>query len=503
MLCLLYMRLKSGLARCRGCKKSWAVNSSRLTEHIENCPPALQILQRSKQMTLLNMSKGVKNESLDTALDRALARAVFAGNRPFSMWSEPFMRDVLQLCKKGYTPPDRHRIGGALLTEFYTESYSKTMDSLSRIQHLNITVDETSNINHERVMVLTITTAQKSWFYCLKNMHNTRLNANNISKWILEQIEAILSTISDGELDWECINSLSTDTCSVMRSVWRILQRKPQINHAFMIPCDSHGLQLIFKDLLDMKASQTTTVKHIFKEASDIVSFFRQSPLKYGDLQAIEIIKNGKKKALIASVITRWGTQYDLICSVNELKDSLIQWAASITEEEDKAKMVEVIGIIQDITFWNILNDLCKVFKPLHIAQKNSEASNATIMEVIPRWLRLENDITTAALYTQLHEDIKSYFKEGGFAARSNLQLLPIHWVAYWLNPTTILQPIESSRKEQIRAILEPQKAWSDFLHFRQQDGPFYKAPCWQEKNDYTAFWLEAVSGNNITFYNY
>ncbi|QGA14809.1 hypothetical protein EYB26_002465 [Talaromyces marneffei] len=483
---------KSGLARCRGCQRTWAKNHTRFHQHIESCPAALQLLQRTRQKTLMELPNGIKVDTLETRIDCALARATFTGNRPFSMWSQPFMREALQLLRKGYIPPDRHRIGGSLLTELYTESYTKTIGIWRQIQHLNITVDETSNINHQRVMVITITTPQRSWLYCLKDMENERLNAKNITEWLLHQLEALLATLFDGDIDWKCINSLSTDTCSTMRLVWEILQRKSPLQHAFMIPCDSHGLQLIFKDLLDMKVSQAMTVKHIFKEANDIVTFFHRSPLRYADLQAIEKARNGRKKALIASVITRWGSQYNLINSVNELKESLIQWAQSVSEDSDKSKLVEIIGIIQDITFWNILNDLCRVFKPLHIAQKDSEALNATIFNVIPRWLKLENEMRTAALYTQLHEDIKAYFNEGGFTARANLQILSIHWVAYWLDPKRIRQPLESSTKEKIRAILEPQEVWHDFLHFRQQDGAFYKARCWEE-SEITIFWLEAA----------
>lgn len=71
-----------------------------------------------------------------------------------------------------------------------------------------------------------------------------------------------------------------------------------------------------------------------------------------------------RKNALIASVITHWRTQYNLINSVNELKESLIQWAQSVSEDSDKSKLVEIIGIIQDITFRKILNELCRGFKP-------------------------------------------------------------------------------------------------------------------------------------------
>lgn len=90
-----------------------------------------------------------------------------------------------------------------------------------------------------------------------------------------------------------------------MKSVWEKLEQTPELRHYFMIPCDSHGLQLIIKDIVDPQNSKVPRVGSMFKQALGIVVFFYHSPLEYARMQAKQIEKWGKRKALIASVITR------------------------------------------------------------------------------------------------------------------------------------------------------------------------------------------------------
>ena len=86
-----------------------------------------------------------------------------------------------------------------------------------------------------------------------------------------------------------------------------------------MIPCDSHGLQLIMKNMVDPKSSKVPRVKEVFKPALEVVVFFHHSPLEYARMQAKQIEKWGHRNALIASVITRWGTQYNTLLSLHDL----------------------------------------------------------------------------------------------------------------------------------------------------------------------------------------
>ena len=40
-----------------------------------------------------------------------------------------------------------------------------------------------------------------------------------------------------------------------MRAVWKILKSKPELSHVFYLPCDSHGIQLLIEDLLQVRAA--------------------------------------------------------------------------------------------------------------------------------------------------------------------------------------------------------------------------------------------------------
>lgn len=275
------------------------------------------------------------------SIDHLLAQVCFTGARPFSLFEQQEIRDLIYALNPLYQIPSRHRIADDLLKESYNGLHREVLKELRRSQFLNITVDETTNIRSQRVIVMTVTTPTRSWFLYLNDMKDQTLDAPTISDWILTRLHALLSEL-DKDVDWKRINSISTDTCGVMKAVWGILSEKPELKHAFMVPCDSHGLQLIMKDILDPNSSKIPKVKAVFKSALKIVVFFHQSPLEYARMQAKQNEKWGHRKALIASVITRWGTQYSMLTSLFESQDAICEWAL-ITPTSSAIKAREVV----------------------------------------------------------------------------------------------------------------------------------------------------------------
>jgi hypothetical protein len=133
------------------------------------------------------------------------------------------MRDLIHALSPTYQILSRHRIADDLLDEAYNGLREEVLKVLRRTEFLNITVDETSNIRSQRVIVMTITTPAKSWFIYLNDMEDRTLDAAAISSWILNSLRCLLLQL-DKTVDWKGINSISTDTCSVMKSVWEKLQ---------------------------------------------------------------------------------------------------------------------------------------------------------------------------------------------------------------------------------------------------------------------------------------
>src|SRR5579859_7209587 len=170
-----------------------------------------------------------------------------------------------------------------------------------------------------------------------------------------------LLVLSNGDLSR--INSLTTDTCTLMFAMWLELQRFPDLKYCLFIPCDSHGIQLLIKDLLLLPA-----FKDILKKAQIIVTAFRHSLLQYARLREYQRYYNKQPQSLILSIITRWGTQFRLVQSVINNKDALKRYAHEYEKLPPKKRIKqEVIYIIkdQDNMFWFALESMRELLQPL------------------------------------------------------------------------------------------------------------------------------------------
>jgi hypothetical protein len=46
------------------------------------------------------------------------------------------------------------------------------------------------------------------------------------------------------------VNCLATDTCSTIKAMWTEMVKYADMEHVFFVPCDSHGLQLLLRDII-------------------------------------------------------------------------------------------------------------------------------------------------------------------------------------------------------------------------------------------------------------
>lgn len=105
-----------------------------------------------------------------------------------------------------------------------------------------------------------------------ENIGDKTLDAQFFVNWFFRKSKKYCSDLSR-------MNSLSTDTCSTMRSTWTGLAKNPSLSHSFFVLCDSYGLQLLIKDILQSKLfSETIT------NAQTIVSAFRRAKKQYSIL---------------------------------------------------------------------------------------------------------------------------------------------------------------------------------------------------------------------------
>lgn len=221
-----------------------------------------------------------------------LAAAIYEGGLPFRTFevsNKPAMRDLFQSLNPSYLPPSRIDLGSHLLDEVYDQRYQEVVRRVTSASYLNFTTDEAESTNGDRIFNLSLNLLREGSFH-LRSLSSgaTPHTAENIAKVLIEQ----LNLWTNGDLSR--VNSITTDTCSTMRSMHEMLRRIPGLQHVFFTLCDSHGLQLLIKDIL-----QLPWFKELMKKISKLVSAFRKSPLQLAILREHQKKEYGRHRALI------------------------------------------------------------------------------------------------------------------------------------------------------------------------------------------------------------
>jgi uncharacterized protein DUF659 len=309
--------------------------------------------------------------------DAALAKWIYTSGRPFALVNDPGFRAFLELFDPTYNPPSHRVLGGRLLDEAYVELQAQVNQRLQTTRYLNITCDESTDIRNHRIFNISFSTKDESFHYCGIEMQDDRLTGDKIAKTIIEKVREFLAAEGDGVINWKRLNSLATDTNATMFKVHDILSQRPETAHMFFIPCDSHGLQLLIKDIL-----HKPMILETFTAATAIVSYFDKAALQLSRVRKIQEEIYGKTQAFLAAVMTRWGSQYKMLCSVARSQQALERWALEVEVEDGKSTMTPIRQNILDSTFWAKLKDLADVLRPIHDAQLMSESQRSDLKKV-------------------------------------------------------------------------------------------------------------------------
>ena len=184
-------------------------------------------------------------------------------------------------------------IVGEHLDTLHHNIKEKSDEIIASQSWLNVVTDESGNINKARTCNISIHIPYGSLFYLSEEIGAIRMNATGAANWL----KFHLQLLSNGDLNR--INSISTDTCSTMLKMRDVLRESPEFKHCFFIPCDSHGLQLLCKDILAIPRFHNT-----HEAAQAIVKAFKNAPLQYARLREYQRQIYNKNHALILSVIT-------------------------------------------------------------------------------------------------------------------------------------------------------------------------------------------------------
>jgi hypothetical protein len=171
-------------------------------------------------------------------------------------------------------------IAGPLLDEVYSEVKGRTDQYISALPLLNIITDESSNVNNARISNVSVHSDPDVLHYISEDIRAMQMTATGSAQWLRTHLLNVANN------DPTRLNSLTTDTCSTMFCMWGEIEKFPDFRHIFFIPCDSHGVQLLLKDLLKIttaigKDSSTSSVScHRIQKSSLAICTSSRDPTR-------------------------------------------------------------------------------------------------------------------------------------------------------------------------------------------------------------------------------
>lgn len=223
-------------------------NITRQKDHLNACKKYIAAAAEQSEPAPKRQKTLDFGASSKKIVDKKLAMALFAGARPFTLFQDPNFLDIIEAISPTYHPPSPSTIADSLLPQCYKSLWDDLMKEFTKLKHINLSVDETTNISGRRILNLSLLTPDRSYYIITEDMGAETLNAAIIISWFLKKVTELFGPPHN----WSRINSFTSDTCNLMRSVWSGVRFTPGMEHIFTIPCDSHSLQLGIKDLLNL-----------------------------------------------------------------------------------------------------------------------------------------------------------------------------------------------------------------------------------------------------------
>ncbi|RKK20269.1 hypothetical protein BFJ65_g6967 [Fusarium oxysporum f. sp. cepae] len=424
-------------------------------------------------------------------LDRAAALAIFKSGKPYTTFEDSGMVEFIQQLNPAYKPPSGDRIA-TILPEVYQDYRVQVKEILDDADHLNVIFDASDDISSNRIVNISISIPNSVTFYWKTvNTRNEEHTALNTIRLIQPLLEEVFTKEGEDFQDFSRMNAICTDTCSTMRKLHAEMKNMPEFRHCFFLLCDSHGLQLLVKDIVESERWAS-----VLKKVTRIITFFKKAKLQLARLRAYQLECYGKQKAFITPAITRWGTQLGAVMSSLANKDALRAYARDAMvlnslkakaikgeeeEEEDQQVLRAILSSINNFEFWHEVEMLAKILRPIENAQRCSERDHSCVGEVIPRWLTIQS--RWDALEEANQDPLINYSELRQWRVqRMKGQTTDIHHFAFALDPrTTIGEGLGLDTMERAHRFLEEntsneeyQQLFGEFCRFRAREGALF-----------------------------
>jgi hypothetical protein len=179
-------------------------------------------------------------------LQKKAAYAVYCGARPFGLYQDHYLADLITSLHPGFKSPSEWQLRNTLFDDCYKETLREVCTVIRRCEWLNISIDESSTSGtKERVFNYCIIT--NTGTFCMKQevVGLGALTAERQADWLdnqLDELFVLFKQFFGDDAELPLVNSVATDICAIMRKMWIDLKARKRFKYTLFIPCDSHGV---------------------------------------------------------------------------------------------------------------------------------------------------------------------------------------------------------------------------------------------------------------------
>ena len=279
-------------ATCRHCHRTIAHTASKLRKHLDTCDTYKRSAVGQQQLESRQVVT-LSNRQMEK-LRYASAKAIFKDGRSANLFQGTGMKEFLSELNPAFKPASTATILGTYLPQIYKETKDAVKELVNNATHVNVILDGSDIVSGHRVLNCSLQLPRGVVVYWQNK--NTEEKIMNAEAYLQLTKEIMHDVFNDG--NFSRLNSFSTDTNSTMRSFHRLLSQDPEFKHCFTVLCDSHGLQLLIKDVLEVEPW-----KHTIAACKELIATMKTSKLQLARLREFQMRLYQRHHSLLQSYV--------------------------------------------------------------------------------------------------------------------------------------------------------------------------------------------------------
>lgn len=320
------------------------------------------------------------------AVDLKVMKALCANGIPFNVLRNPHFLEMISALRKapaGYKAPSSGKGRNVLLDECVRDiekdltPFKDTWYS----QGISIVFDGWTNVKHRPLINVLAVNIRGSMFMYAEDFSGVEKTGKAIVEFLCKEIESV------GPSN---VLSVVTDNAANCKAAGKEIEKR--YKHIFWSPCCVHTLNLIFKYF----AKEFFWLRDTYKKGKMIVKYFVNHD------QALSMFRDNSKLELLRVAKTRFASHYILLKRLLLCREALSttialnswrEFAKQGTEENRKTAK-EGVDCIRDDLFWNDVENIIKITKPVCRLVKFCDGEGSKMGEIYEKMDNMLGDIS-------------------------------------------------------------------------------------------------------------